>query len=245
MSSIVTSSIETIANDNLAKVLLHSSLSESQARDFNASVPVIDWHRVWHRSMISERTFSLEVFRNPSQVISMLGANRSSFPRLSWLTWRTLPPLRKLDETYSLRIWQEILDNESKPRPPFSIMSNDNIDKKVLQTPWYAMTTKILLPFGTFYQERSNRSEAQRRQREIALALAAYRSQHHNYPTTLQQAQSFWKSTFPLDPYNNKSFHYKSDGKTFLLYSVGMNGKDDGGKWKPSSTLENDIVWGH
>lgn len=245
ISAIVAGSIETIANNTLAKVLLHSSLSESQASVFNTSTPIINWQKVWCRSLITERTYSLEVFRSPSQVISMVGQNRASFPRLSWLFWQALPPLRKLDEMCSLRIWREILDNESKPRPPFSKMSSDNIDKEVMQTPWYAMGTKLLLPFGTFFHERSNRSYVQRCQREIALALAVYHTKYHQYPTTLAPAEKLWKSTFPLDPYNNKPFHYKSDGKTFLLYSVGLNGVDDGGKWMSGSSPENDIVWGH
>lgn len=242
ISALVTSSIETTANDTLAKVLLHSSISESQARAFDASVPVINWQKAWHRSLLTERTYSLEVFRSPSQVISIVGSNRSSFPKLSWWLWRTLPPLRKLDETYSLRIWQQVLEDASKSRPSFSMTSNDNIAKEIMLTPWYAMATKISMPIGVLSQDRSNRSEVQRRQREIALALAIYLTKYHQYPTTLAPAEKLWKSTFPLDPYSNKPFRYKNDGKTFLLYSVGMNGKNDGGV-NEQKQGKDDIIW--
>lgn len=76
--------------------------------------------------------------------------------------------------------------------------------------------------------------------------LAAYYSQYHQYPTTLEPAEKLWKSTFPLDIYSKKSFRYKSDGKTFLLYSVGSNGKDDGGVWKHTgkdATSKDDLAW--
>ncbi|MEO6907469.1 MAG: hypothetical protein ABI210_06225, partial [Abditibacteriaceae bacterium] len=246
MSAIVTGFIETTANDTLAKVLLHGSLSASQARLFNSSVPVIDWNTVWYRSLITERTFTLEVYRNTPQLMGNLGENRTFFFKLTWLLWRSLPPLQKLDETYSLQIWHEILDNAGKLRSPFTLTSKPNVDKEIMHAPWYAIASKNLLPIGNF-QQRSNRSDAQRQEREIAFALAAYHTKYHQYPTTLAPAEKLWKSTFPLDPYSNKPFRYKSDGKTFLLYSVGLDGKDDGGQRREfrGSFIKQDIVWGH
>lgn len=246
ISALVASSIETLANDTMAKVLLQSYLSVPQARDIKKSIPLINWNKVWYHALITERTFTLENFRDAPHMTERMSPD-PSFSPLFWLLWRVLLPLKKIDETYSLQIWQMMIDNASKPRPAFSLKYNFNFDEQIMHTPWYAVATKIVLPQFSPSEERSNHSDIQRRQREIALALAAYHTQYHHYPTTLAPAEDLWKSAFPLDPYSNKPFRYKSEGKTFLLYSVGMDGKDNGGKWRENSALAitSDIVWGH
>ncbi len=63
-----------------------------------------------------------------------------------------------------------------------------------------------------------------------ALALKRYQLKHGNYPSDLNLLVPEFAPTVPLDPVDGKPLRYylKSDG-TFLLYSIGDNGKDDGG----------------
>jgi hypothetical protein len=60
----------------------------------------------------------------------------------------------------------------------------------------------------------------------IALALNDYHQTHHQYPDTLRQLPQ----PLPRDPFNGQDFHYRREGNRFLLYSVGYNQRDDGGK---------------
>jgi hypothetical protein len=63
-----------------------------------------------------------------------------------------------------------------------------------------------------------------------AIALKRYQLKHGNYPADLNSLVPEFISAVPLDPVDGKPLRYKlnSDG-TFLLYSVGENGVDDGG----------------
>jgi hypothetical protein len=63
-----------------------------------------------------------------------------------------------------------------------------------------------------------------------AIALKRYQLKHGNYPPNLDSLVPEFMTTIPTDPVDGKPLHYrlKADG-TFLLYSVGDNGKDDGG----------------
>jgi hypothetical protein len=63
-----------------------------------------------------------------------------------------------------------------------------------------------------------------------AIALKRYQLKHGNYPPNLNALVPEFLSTVPLDPVDGQSLRYRlnADG-TFLLYSVGPNGKDDGG----------------
>ncbi len=64
----------------------------------------------------------------------------------------------------------------------------------------------------------------------VAFALAGYRADHDGtYPTALAQLVPAYIDAIPKDPFTDGDLHYKSDGEGYLLYSVGPNGKDDGG----------------
>jgi hypothetical protein len=63
-----------------------------------------------------------------------------------------------------------------------------------------------------------------------AIALKRYHLKHGSYPPDLNSLAPEFLAAVPLDPVDGKPLRYKlkSDG-TFLLYSVGENGVDDGG----------------
>jgi hypothetical protein len=63
-----------------------------------------------------------------------------------------------------------------------------------------------------------------------AIALKRYQLKHGNYPPDLNSLVPEFLPTVPLDPVDGQPLRYRpnADG-TFPLYSVGENGKDDGG----------------
>ena len=63
-----------------------------------------------------------------------------------------------------------------------------------------------------------------------AIALKRYQLKHGNYPPHLNSLVPEFVSQVPLDPVDGQPLRYRRnpDG-TFLLYSVGENGRDDGG----------------
>jgi len=74
------------------------------------------------------------------------------------------------------------------------------------------------------------RVESARRMTVVAIALRRYQLRHGNYPPALDSLVPEFVSTVPLDPVDGNPLHYRPKAdKTFLLYSVGESGKDDGG----------------
>jgi hypothetical protein len=63
----------------------------------------------------------------------------------------------------------------------------------------------------------------------LAFALAGYRADHREYPKTLSELVPAYVDALPKDPFSGE-LHYKSENGGYLLYSVGENGKDDGGR---------------
>ncbi len=64
----------------------------------------------------------------------------------------------------------------------------------------------------------------------VAFALAGYRADHGRYPEKLAELAPLYIDRLPLDPFTAGPLHYKSTPNGFLLYSVGENEIDDGGR---------------
>jgi tetratricopeptide (TPR) repeat protein len=83
----------------------------------------------------------------------------------------------------------------------------------------------------------------------VACALERYRLAHGQYPETLEALAPRFMESFPHDIINGQPLHYRrtSSGK-FLLYSVGWNETDDGGRVVLSKNgnvdyFKGDWVW--
>jgi hypothetical protein len=67
-----------------------------------------------------------------------------------------------------------------------------------------------------------------------AIALKRYQLLHRQLPSKLQELIPALLTTVPIDWMDGQPLHYRPKaGGTFLLYSVGENGKDDGGNPSP------------
>ena len=64
----------------------------------------------------------------------------------------------------------------------------------------------------------------------LSLALAAWRSEKGGYPAELDELSPVYLKAIPNDLFTGKALIYKPRSSGYLLYSVGCNMKDDGGK---------------
>ena len=65
----------------------------------------------------------------------------------------------------------------------------------------------------------------------VACALERFRLAHGSYPATLDTLAPQFIAQLPHDLINGQPLHYRrTDGGQFVLYSVGWDEKDDGGK---------------
>jgi hypothetical protein len=103
---------------------------------------------------------------------------------------------------------------------------------------WFADPTKVDFHFiisssmnaFTAAFDRVMRAEVAKQMTITAIALKRYQLKHGNYPADLNLLVPEFISAVPLDPVDGQPLRYRpnADG-TFLLYSVGENGVDDGG----------------
>jgi len=86
--------------------------------------------------------------------------------------------------------------------------------------------------------------ETRRRMTVVAIALKRYFLRHESYPEALEGLVPECIPELSCDPWSGMPFHYRlnADG-TFLLYSVGEDGRDDGGDAAPDRKPQKVDFW--
>ncbi|MEO7715429.1 MAG: hypothetical protein ABIY70_04465 [Capsulimonas sp.] len=90
---------------------------------------------------------------------------------------------------------------------------------------------QVLAPIYTGTATRYHDNRTQNAFLEVELALHAYLLQHHQYPETLADLTPDLLPAVPGDPFAfGKPVRYQKTANSYVLYSVGPDGVDDGGK---------------
>jgi hypothetical protein len=103
------------------------------------------------------------------------------------------------------------------------------------------LLTVLLLPALEAAFEAENRAQTREALDQVGFALAAFRADHGAYPDSLNELTHKYISQVPKDLYTEQPLHYRRQGAGFLLYSVGANGVDDGGRAYDSQPPGDDI----
>jgi hypothetical protein len=88
------------------------------------------------------------------------------------------------------------------------------------------------------------RVETARRVLVAAIALKRFQLKHGQLPARLNELVPEFLKSVPIDPNDGKSlrYHPNADG-TYLLYSVGDDGKDDGGDPTNTASGSSSLYW--
>ncbi len=114
----------------------------------------------------------------------------------------------------------------------------------------YDLFSRMLVPALLGTAEKTARSQTLVDLARVAIALERYRLAHGKYPETLEVIVPQFIVKLPHDIINGQPLKYRhTDDGSFVLYSIGWNEKDDGGKVVLSKTgnrlnsKEGDWVW--
>ena len=134
---------------------------------------------------------------------------------------------------------KQILEVDARIIEPELIYANDQA--VAWQTANWLMRLRMLCdarstrePFDTSIVEAIHRVDAVRKQLIVMLALELHRRDKENYPQSLELLVPQYLEAVPSDPFSTDNLPLKylavNNGADYLLYSVGYNQQDDGGK---------------
>ena len=114
-------------------------------------------------------------------------------------------------------------------------------DPKQLYTREFAsvFATKVL-PLLRRIANTTDRGTMQIELDKLAFALAAYRADRGSFPAKLAELKPKYVTEIPQDIFGDGELHYRPEGTGYLLYSVGVNEKDDGGKTREDRKADED-----
>jgi hypothetical protein len=101
-----------------------------------------------------------------------------------------------------------------------------------------SMATMLFPPVATSHI-RSAETQVRLMAAQIALAVERYRVRHAGQlPAQLTELVPKELASAPVDPFDGKPFRYKRLAQGYMIYSVGADGKDDGGLKKDASKYD-------
>lgn len=164
--------------------------------------------------------------------------NKNTFQKglagISSYAWR---PMSYRDQ----KIYHELLDKQVSM---ISLPYRELINRPTVQTPKYNFAANALLPPISAVTQQRDSVQASIGLAQASVAAMAYKDRFGSYPASLKDLKSRLGWNIPDDPFSGKPFIYKRDKSGFVIYSIGSDLKDDGGKLQPKSTKGNcDIVW--
>jgi hypothetical protein len=62
------------------------------------------------------------------------------------------------------------------------------------------------------------------------LAVRTFAAEKGRFPNSLEELVPKYLATVPEDPFSGQPLRYRVEGTTYVLYSVGQDRQDDGGK---------------
>jgi hypothetical protein len=91
------------------------------------------------------------------------------------------------------------------------------------------MLCRLLAPAASKIAEAVRRTTAELRCALVAIALERYRQAHGRWPQSLASLVPEYLPAVPIDPYDMAPLRFRRLPDGVVVYSVGLDGKDDGG----------------
>jgi len=142
----------------------------------------------------------------------------------------------------------DFLDSEFALKTPAEVQTQKTeIDKKVKQLTGRNFPIRLIVPPFEKTLQISNRLKTEVEANLTIIATLRYKQEKGQYPQNLDELkQTGYIKEISMDPFSDKPLVYKKTDDNFILYSVGMNFKDDGGDRKGKTvnwTEEGDAVF--
>jgi len=104
----------------------------------------------------------------------------------------------------------------------------------------YLVCAKAAFPAFNKALQRYAEGQVDIDQARLACAIEQYRLANDRLPAALTDLIPTYLPKLPHDPVNGESYVYKPDGKNYVMYSLGVDDQDNGGKVEWSDKDPND-----
>ena len=221
VSQLVRFTMDGVGREALESLLPHTAFADKDLLILQTDLLAVDYETAIVRALQGDRVTCLAVFRDPR----VMGKEASVF------LWRMT---RGQDLQMYLTQMDHSIEAASLPTPA-SRAALDDLERQ-LKTAKSSVVKRLghhlslQLLNGVNAASASFRGTAFNRAAATALAVERHRRIHGALPKSLQDLPPSLLSPIPTDPFDGKPLRYAIRGDGFVVYSVGEDGKDDGGE---------------
>lgn len=231
------------------QLLNSTALSDSQLARLQAVLQDAVKPQDMSRSLTGELVTGLAVFNQPSSQLQSIngssGGGSSPLEPLLLGLYKASGLLGR-DRAYFLETMVSEIEAAQLPFPK-RFQRGQAVAAAVVSAPRYCFFSRMLLPSLAKAYSRDVESVARVRTAQTALAVERYRRAHAEaLPPGLEQVAPAFIAGVPADPCDGAPLRFKKLDAGFVIYSVGADGKDDGGAELPlgkSSASNYDIAF--
>jgi hypothetical protein len=182
----------------------------------------LSWRARFARVIPGERAYSLETG------LALLRGNAKALGAHRFWNWLTRPMLKA-----QVRLGQGIYEGLEKiaGEPYFAQAAfHENFMRMIEAMPERKWLLKMLLPnYQTAFLKEAALESIMMTMR-TGLACKLYKNKTGRYPENLEALLPEYLTEIPVDPFTGQPLVYKIENGRLLIYSLGSNGKDDGGQ---------------
>jgi hypothetical protein len=227
IAQLVGNACEAIGQKAMWKTVEHLNAAQSRAAAQRLQT-IMDRHFPYADTMQEEKWMGQAGLKEMLRGVTM----RNALSNTTGLAGSDMPAAQR----YSMALFllygkKRILQNYTEHMDAVTAQARQSYAAKLPPLPIPSdPINQIIAP--VFYQARFTevKTETQNGLLLVALALHAYRLEHGRYPATLVELTPDYLKKIPDDLFAlRKPLAYRIDGETYLLYSIGPDGTDDGG----------------
>lgn len=220
-------SCQSYARAALSRVLEITPLTDEQLMTLGDRFKAGDPPDALTRTLIAERVFGISVFDSGdlSAIFNMGRSGKQKVAKLLQLIgWFGAEEFRYLDLTARL------IEASRNPHH-VAIPAMKELEDKVLNVDGGpGLLTAAILPAISNSARSFARGAAALRTAYAATAVERYRLKNGAPPAKLSDLAPAFLEAVPEDPFDGQPLRYKPLENGYIIYSIGENGKDDGGE---------------
>jgi hypothetical protein len=245
LSQLVRIACQELAVSTLEHTINRTEFTDEQLADLSRTLVNAEDPCAMIRAFVGERCEGLSFFKMPAAQITPMLSIASYRPHLLGalaITFYKFAGLADMDAIIYLDLMNDYIKALKLP-PEQRQEAADSVFARFDKTSRVHMLLRAIMPAFSNCTIIDLRIAAQLRTARAGLAIERYRLAAGKLPESLAELIPTYLDAVPKDPFDGKDLRYKKLETGFVVYSIGKDGNDDGGKERQRKRTGPPATW--
>jgi len=242
ISQLVRIACQALAVSALEHAINRTEFTDEQLVELSQALVNAEDPSAMSRAFVGERCAGLSIFKTPSsKTLKLINGGSSSLGVVAIALYK-FAGLADMDAI----MYVDLMNDYTKAMqlPPHQRQEAASaVDTKFGKTSRIHVLLHVIMPALSRVTTIDIRTIAQLHTAQVGLAIQRYRLAAGKLPDTLAELIPVYLDAVPKDPFDGKDLRYKKLEASFVVYSIGEDGSDDGGKEKPRKRTRPPAPW--